>query len=580
MVSLNRRFNMVFVFVVAVPFILVSLWLSGLYMNALLEVVAGQSRELMDQVARSVENELNAVSVLAATVVYDAELSDASDAWAASRSPSQKLAALKRLSDRLNSIFTFSNRLGVIALYMKDGTVLPVSNYSSARPFVLNDQRAYREARARPNQVVIADDLSGFTDNGGVRFVLSAVICPSPDQGGRAVDAILVMFRVPYLDQFVSFSGAQPGLNQAGLVILDRERKTVLADFTGRLSDDDMASIRSLGLGNSSVKLAGRDYLVDVQTVGTSGWTLLLAADRASLTGRITRYQWYLYPMLALMLGLFFLYSYVLSSRVTKPIHDVVENMRRFASGQEPAPVPHGGIRELAALSGNFDAMVAEVRRLEEERKTQTEQRLAAEIRALQFQINPHFVANTLNSIRMMALAARNDSIRDMTQALIRILADSYAQTSPVTDLASEIENVRSYVAIMKIRFGEHFAVEYDTPPDTLNCRVLRMCLQPLVENAILHGFAGLQRRGLLRLRARRESGELVLSVEDNGVGMDGTRLSSLDEEEEPDTGRHRIGLRNVRDRLRLNFGGASRLTIESRPGEGTAVRIALPEAV
>ena len=581
MVSLNRRFNTIFLLLVAIPLVLVYLLQSRIYMDALLETVSGQTQGLLEQIAQNVEKELNSASVLAAVLMYDQDLNDSANQWALSPPGPQRINADWKMTQRLQSIFTISNRFGAIALYMKDGTVLTSSNYPNIRSFAFSDKTAYREAKATPNQVVIADSLSGVTDNGGDQFILSAIICPGPREAGRAIDAILVMFRVPYLDQFTTFPGRE---NEASLIILGRDGSSLLSAMTKRIVKKDWEAIRNLPPGNSELPILGRPFLVNARTLEMAHWTFLLAMDKVSITNRILSYQRYLYPALALMLGLFLLYSMVFFSRVTKPISAVMENMRRFAAGLDPVPVRRESIRELSALNDNFDQMVAEIRRLDVERQQQSQRRLEAEIQALQFQISPHFVANTLNSIRMMALASRNDAIRDMTQALIRILADSYASAEPATTLSNEIANLKSYVMIMKVRFGEHFQVSYDLDPDTLDASILRMSLQPLVENAILHGFADLNRQGELIIRSRRFTDQTwLLEVADNGVGMDAELCRSLlrpdfsDTDPEGTVSFNRIGLRNVHERIRLNFGDPFGLTLESQPGLGTTVRILLP---
>jgi sensor histidine kinase YesM len=140
----------------------------------------------------------------------------------------------------------------------------------------------------------------------------------------------------------------------------------------------------------------------------------------------------------------------------------------------------------------------------------------------------------------------------------------------------------------MKVRFGEHFLVAWDLDPDTLPCRVLRMGLQPLVENAVLHGFAGLAHQGLLTIRSSFEDeGEtLVLEVIDNGVGMAPARADGLlaappptvpGQGEEGQESFNKIGIRNVHDRIHLNFGPPFGLRVESRLGEGTVVRMTVP---
>jgi two-component system sensor histidine kinase YesM len=275
-----------------------------------------------------------------------------------------------------------------------------------------------------------------------------------------------------------------------------------------------------------------------------SGWTIVLLADRSSITGRITSYQWYLYPALALLTVLFLVYAGLLAR----------------------------------------------------ERELRERERVKAELEALRFQISPHFVSNTLSSIRLMALAANAGGIGQMTQDLMRILADSYAEAGSLTPLSRELGNLQSYVGIMKARFGEHFDVRYEIAEDTRDLLILRLILQPVVENAILHGFAGSESRGTIQVTSRRErlpgahapalpeagvqapAGRcLVIEIRDDGVGMDPALAFAPPATGQP--GLHHIGLANVQRRIRLNFGEPFGLSVQSERGRFTLVRFLLPEA-
>jgi two-component system, sensor histidine kinase YesM len=244
--------------------------------------------------------------------------------------------------------------------------------------------------------------------------------------------------------------------------------------------------------------------------------------------------------------------------------------------------------------------MMEELRGLTQEREDRERQRMKAELEALRFQISPHFVSNTLNSIRLMARAAKAEAIADMTQRLMRVLADSYAVAGPYTDLANELANVESYVGIMKVRFGENFDVDYRVQDGAGRCMVLRMIIQPIVENSILHGISACGRRGTISIDARLESAAgcapaalpdpglvacpgtvLVVEVRDNGVGMDAHRVAAVlvgpTQPHGDVASLHRIGLANVRQRIRLNFGEPFDLCVESETGRFTAVRLRLP---
>jgi len=344
------------------------------------------------------------------------------------------------------------------------------------------------------------------------------------------------------------------------------------------------------------VALAGRSWLASSLRMETTGWTIVLLADRAAITGRITSYQWYLYPALALLTILFLVYAGIFLSRIANPIREVIGSMRRAGKGDYSVRVPAAGIEELAALTGSFNLMMDEIHQLTREREQRERERVKAELEALRFQINPHFLSNTLSSIRLMALAANAGGIGQMTQDLMRILADSYAAAGSMTDLAHEIGNLQSYVGIMKVRFGENFDVHYEIGADTKELLILRLILQPIVENAILHGFAGAGRRGTILVSSRLEqvpgapapalpeagalaaAGRgLVIEIRDDGVGMDPALAFAAAEGDR--SGLHHIGLANVQRRIRLNFGEPFGLSVQSERGRFTVVRFLLPEA-
>jgi two-component system sensor histidine kinase YesM len=209
-------------------------------------------------------------------------------------------------------------------------------------------------------------------------------------------------------------------------------------------------------------------------------------------------------------------------------------------------------------------------------------------------------VANTLNAIRFMALAARAEAIAHMTRDLMRLLADSYAGAEKLVSLSRELDNVQAYAGIMKVRFGERFTLAFDLAEGTGQLLTLRMILQPIVENAILHGLvpaAPQPGRGVVHIRtwveeaapgapmplpaepwARAVAGRvLMIEVRDDGRGMEPGLPARLLDEPAPANGLYRIGVANVHRRIRLNFGEPHGLSIDSEPGACTAVRYRLP---
>jgi two-component system, sensor histidine kinase YesM len=609
MVTLSRRFSAAFVLIVALPSLVVSVVLARLYLSALYQTVSAQAQVTAEQVAENIRNETDNVAILSAALVHDAELRELAGAYAAATQRGPRYLASRRLDDKLVSFFNYTKQVGAVVLFLKGGATYSYSNYPNLRGIASIDRAVLAGAAADPGKVFLLDTLEGVARNVGDRNMINLAVCPFPSEETE-VEAILVMFRLPYLDSLGARWGDDTG---SALVIFGRSGKPILSSLSATATGEEVAALAHLDAdaagvrpGVPEVHVSGRTWLATVSPMSSTGWKVVLLADRAGLSRRVTRYQWYLYPALALLGFLFLLYAEMFFARIAGPIRAMVGHMGRVGKGDYAVRASAQRIAELAELTHGFNAMVQEIERLLAERDRSERERLSAELDALRYQIDPHFVANTLNSIRLMSLAARADAIAGMTRDLMRVLSDSYAGAGKLTELSREIDNVGAYVGIMKVRFGELFAVEYALDPGTETLLALRMILQPIVENSILHGFSGGSAggslragRGVIRVAARLEPRPLpppacpepwarplpgkvlVVEVRDDGTGMDPEQAARLLEEDRPERdGLYRIGVANVHRRIRLNFGEPYGLELESHPGAFTLVRYVLPALV
>lgn len=188
---------------------------------------------------------------------------------------------------------------------------------------------------------------------------------------------------------------------------------------------------------------------------------------------------------------------------------------------------------------------------------------------ALQSQINPHFLVNTLGSMRFMAMVAKFDSIKNMAEALINILSTSFRQAASLYTINEELEMLESYIYLMKIRYAENFLVEYRIDDNCRRCLIPRLVLQPIVENCIVHGFEDSEDIGHILVEASRNRDAVVITISDDGQGMSPERLAEVLSAS--------IGISNVQKRVRLNFGELYGVRIESKPGAGTRVTLTIP---
>jgi two-component system sensor histidine kinase YesM len=629
MTTLSRRFSLAFIMLVALPSLVVSIILSRLYLKALYKTVELQSQATAEQVAQNVRAETESTAVLAAALFHDGELRRLADGYAQAAGATDRFLWTRALDEKLVSFFTYSNRVGEVVLYLRQGRIYRYSN----DPTLLTADAVSRSdlagAAADPGKVYLLDTLD--VTQSGEKHMISIAVCPVADDP-IAMDAVLLRFRVPAFDALAAGPGGDAGPD---LVMLSRSGRPILSSLPGEAMSQELAvqtsatTNRRNGAGHDrssfyDLHASGRSWLATVRTMEPTGWTLLLLADKAALSRRVTRYEWYLYPAIALLAALFVAYAELFFARVAAPIRAIIGHMERVGKGDYDVRAAPPSIRELDELSRGFNRMVEETERLQSLREQTERDRLSAELEALRYQINPHFIANTLNSIKLMASAARADAIVGMTRDLMRMLSDSYAGAGVLTELSRELASISAYVSIMKVRFGEGFVLEIDVQPGAESLLVLRMILQPIVENSILHGFGGgagnrigRAARGTIRVTARREQralppppcpeawaqplpGEvLILEVRDDGKGMPpghaATRaVPSGTEGRDPGAGArdglaaesrggpeslHRvgIGIANVERRIALNFGAPYDLEIESEPGSGTLVRCVLP---
>lgn len=279
------------------------------------------------------------------------------------------------------------------------------------------------------------------------------------------------------------------------------------------------------------------------------------------------------------LLTLFYFYSRYFLNAIIAPVHTVCQGMARLDSSDLSVQVEPTGQREIQELMVSFNQMVLGIKNMLQLTEDTMQRKHEMEIQALQSQINPHFIVNTLNSIRFMAQVAGFDGIRKMTESLVSIVSCSFRSSTSFYTVREELEMLKTYIYLMRIRYSNGFEVSYQIDPDCLEYRLPRLTLQPVVENAITHGFDELSEDlGQLEIRVFRQDGSLCLSVWDNGRGIPPGKAEELlrghPRRHDDNTS---IGLENVQARLRLHFGEAARMEIESEPGQFTRITFRLP---
>ena len=269
--------------------------------------------------------------------------------------------------------------------------------------------------------------------------------------------------------------------------------------------------------------------------------------------------------------------SIVISRALSRPLKGLSRAMRQFEKNADTFTyAPVGGAREVQELSESFGHMVVKIQHLMETVRREEINLRKTELKALQAQINPHFLYNTLDSIAWMCEQGRNDEAVQMVNALAQLFRISISRGHELIPIRSELRHAESYLKIQKHRYKNQFSYRFDVDESCLDFLCNKITLQPIIENAIYHGINGLVDEGEIVITLRADGSDVVFTVADNGVGMEEEQIQAILRKERSDhTG---IGIKNVNDRLKIYFGEGYGITIDSEPDVGTTVTIRMPQ--
>lgn len=234
------------------------------------------------------------------------------------------------------------------------------------------------------------------------------------------------------------------------------------------------------------------------------------------------------------------------------------------------------GTKEISALSDSFEHMAVRIQKLMEEVRQEEISLRKTELKALQAQINPHFLYNTLDAIAWMCEAGRNEDAVEMVNALARLFRISISRGHELIPIEKELQHAQSYLHIQNFRYKNQFRYQFDVDEACLSYYCNKITLQPIIENAIYHGMDRMVDEGMIRIGIHQSEDKIIFTVEDNGVGMTEEQCEEVLKKERSD--RARIGIKNVNDRIKIYFGEEYGLTIKSELDEGTCVTIMMPK--
>ncbi len=366
-------------------------------------------------------------------------------------------------------------------------------------------------------------------------------------------------------------------ISKDGPAIVNAAGEKMLARFQ---AEPEYQRIFTEKNGHALLRLGAERVNLNFGSLRMNDWKIVQLIPEQVVFKEIHRMQRINIIIMAGMLLLFVTITISISYRITMPMKKLRQKMHHFSDDSLEFLAPDQSFEEVAKLIETYNKMITKIKDLLAKVELEHKQKEMIRFRALQAQINPHFILNTLNNIKWMAYLSRANEVGEMISALGAIMEASLGRDEDVITLAQEVEYVQNYVYLQKIRYNEKIEASYDIPATLSDCQVVKFILQPLVENCIGHGFDKLRRKGRIKISARQIGNDIAITVQDNGNGMEEAKLEQLrrslaDGVDPKMTGR--IGIKNIHERLRLTYGAEYGLTIDSEKKQGMTVCILLP---
>lgn len=483
------------------------------------------------------------------------------------------------LGSRLKQISKLYANLNGVYIKLDDGTVAK-SRYYSVRENCLLDESRYTSIRNHASaQWFAMDQGSLIVDNLG-DAVLSVATSLLRQDSGQPCGIVVVEVRQAYLNKLMSADFGTQGT----IFLMDPVGGMILRGLSSeeKVVADAAARTRQIAVGTKLETIGLSDRLLLCDRVPSTGWVVTGVVFKSFLKDDS---QDILAVFMAAAVAAFLLnivISRYLANYELAPINRIQAYILRMERGEFGLPLPKARPDEIGGLTDSVQEMSEKIGQLLETVKTEQERMRTAEFKALQAQINPHFLYNSLDSINWLARRGDVQKTTEMVTALTTFFRIGLSKGRDLITVGEELEHIRSYLIIQKIRYETQFEYSIYVEPGTERFYVPKLMLQPLVENALYHGIKLCERKCMLMIQVLSRSDTIEIEVLDNGAGMDPDTLAALREAMDH-TGQNRTssyGVVNVSDRIRILAGPQYGLSFTSEKGVGTSVRIVLPKSL
>ena len=495
----------------------------------------------------------------------------------------------ENLDESMNLIYEANkDNLISIACYTRDGKLVSAAPVTTQKDDLdVTEQRWFTDALEKLENIHFSTPhVQNLFDNYSFRYYWVVSLSQAvelTDHANSEIGVLLVDMNYSSIERLLQKANTKADdtycylMDSNGEIIYHPKQKLI---YNNLYEENNIAAI-SYDDGSVEEEFHGEKRIVTVKTVSYTGWKLVRVVPMGVFEMGISDMRLVVILFVALAMLMIIVINQLVSARIAMPLKKLNDSVKDWESGNMNPDIYVGGSLEVEHLGMTLRSTVEQLRQLMDDIVKEQEKKRKSELDALQSQINPHFLYNTLDSIVWMIEGERYQDAVFMITQLASLFRISLSRGKTIISIADEIKHAKNYMNIQKVRYKNSFSVEFDIDEEIMQCCTVKLVIQPLLENAIYYGVEGMDGDGEIKVKGYRKDQDIYIEVSDNGFGMPQDVVGALLTENErvPKKGSG-VGLINVYNRIRLRFGNAYRLEIESIPDEGTIVRIHLPYVI
>ena len=490
------------------------------------------------------------------------------------------------LEDSMNLLYEANkDKLVSVACYTNDGKLTEASPIATEKPGVdVKSQKWFQDAAGElENFHFSTPHVQNLFDDPSYRYYWVVSLSRTVEltrNGNSMLGVLLVDMNYSSIEQLLEKANTDTSGEYVYLMAPDGEIIYHPKQNLIHMGLYEENNTEAAGYEDTTVKenFHGEKRLVTVKTLSYTGWKLISVVPMKSFSMGMTGMRNLVVLLVALTVLTVVILNQMVSARISKPLRRLNDSVKEWEAGNMNPDIYIGGSMEVEHLGKTLRSTVAQIRQLMDDIVVEQEEKRKSELDALQSQINPHFLYNTLDSIVWMITGERYDDAVFMITQLASLFRISLSKGKTVIKIEDEVKHARNYMNIQKIRYKNSFEVDFQIEEDILDGCIVKLVLQPLLENAIYYGMEFMDGEGEIHVRGYRKDKDVYLEVEDNGLGMPEEEAAELlNGKERPHKHGSGVGLVNVHSRLKLRFGEAYGLVIHSCPDEGMMVQIHIP---